>query len=242
MKSTQNPTLLAGIGLLGILSLAQTSRTSQVATLTAEQREILSHMSLVYLDDGTGNLVNKTIRITGVNVQIVNGLDGTNGNPLDPDAIASAQTLVNGTGNLIVGYNELGNPNGNERTGSHNIVVGKGNSYSSFGGLVVGHDNRIGAADIPHFGAYSSILGGRDNYARATRCAIVGGLNDFANNDYTVVLGGQNNEAYGDYCSILGGSGNVLASSVDLAVAVGGTGNGTSTNSSVVVGPVTFVD
>ena len=38
------------------------------------------HLSLVDVDDGQGKKV-RTLRITGVNVQIVNGLGATNGNP-----------------------------------------------------------------------------------------------------------------------------------------------------------------
>ena len=59
--------------------------------LTPEQAEILGHISIVYLDDGQGGQA-KTIRLTGVNVQVVNGLDDT--------------TATNGLGNLIVGYHE----------------------------------------------------------------------------------------------------------------------------------------
>ena len=91
-----------------------TLTAERVPGLTPEQEEILSHMSIVYLDDGFGNPVNKTIRITGVNVQIVNGLDATNGYPPDPNSVDSGLTVVNGVGNLVVGYNELGNPLGDE--------------------------------------------------------------------------------------------------------------------------------
>jgi len=58
--------------------------------LTPEQAEILSHMSIVTPPEMGGK---KTIRISGVNVQIVNGLNRT--------------STTNGTGNLIVGYQEL---------------------------------------------------------------------------------------------------------------------------------------
>ena len=67
----------------------------------------LEHMSIVFLDDGFGNMI-ETVRFTGVNVQIVNGLDDTE--------------TINGAGNLIVGYNEP--PNDADRTGSHNLVGG----------------------------------------------------------------------------------------------------------------------
>ena len=75
----------------------------RIICLTPEQEEILSHMSIVYLDDGFGNLVNKAIRMDGVNLQIVNGLDATNGFPFDPDSVDPMDTVVNGVGNLIVG-------------------------------------------------------------------------------------------------------------------------------------------
>jgi len=53
---------------------------TQIVILTPEQREILSHMSIVFLDDGLGGTV-KTIRLTGVNWQIVNGSGTTDGAP-----------------------------------------------------------------------------------------------------------------------------------------------------------------
>ena len=71
--------------------------------LTPEQAEILSYQSIVYLDDGQGDTV-KTLRIEGINVQVVNGEGTTN--------------TTNGLGNLIVGYNETGNVFGDDRTGA----------------------------------------------------------------------------------------------------------------------------
>jgi hypothetical protein len=62
------------------------------------------------------------VTITGANLRIVNGLGTTE--------------TTNGLGNLIVGYNEERAPDGatNIRTGSHNVVVGAQNNFSSFGG------------------------------------------------------------------------------------------------------------
>ncbi|RWX46827.1 hypothetical protein H206_03567, partial [Candidatus Electrothrix aarhusensis] len=67
------------------------------------------------------------IYITGANLHIRSGSGATNGN-------------VNGLGNLIVGYNES---NDDIKTGSHNLVIGKYHSYSSYGGFVAGYDNQI---------------------------------------------------------------------------------------------------
>ena len=66
-----------------------------------------------------------TVRFKDVNVQIVNGLGATNGFPDDPDSLDPVQTTTNGLGNLIVGYQEM-HPAGDDRTGSHNVVVGQG--------------------------------------------------------------------------------------------------------------------
>ena len=43
----------------------------------------------------------------------------------------------NGLGNLVIGYNELRGA-GDDRSGSHNLVIGSRNNYSSHGGLVGG--------------------------------------------------------------------------------------------------------
>jgi len=60
-----------------------------------------------------------------------------------PVAVLKYMSLVHvddGTGNLVVGYNELGNPNGDDRTGSHNTASGDDSSVS--GGL-----NRLAIGD-----------------------------------------------------------------------------------------------
>ena len=37
-----------------------------------------------------------------------------------------------------MGYNELGNVQGDDRSGSHNVVAGSRNNYASYGGAVIG--------------------------------------------------------------------------------------------------------
>ena len=111
------------------------------------------------------------ITFSGVNVHLVNGNRATDGEP-------------NGLGNLIVGYNEA--PTGktvDARSGSHNVVIGKNHSYSSFGGLVVGQSNSI-----------------------TSPCAVVsGGFNNTASGNFSTVSGGQLNTASGDYSTVSGG-------------------------------------
>ena len=107
--------------------------------------------------------------ITGANLRIVNGLGSTDcrdeasGTPI-PDC-------PNGLGNLIVGYNEMRLPEvgpPDRRTGSHNIIVGKEQNFSSFGGLVVGFRNEIS-------GDFAAICGGFANTASGALAAVSGG-------------------------------------------------------------------
>jgi len=156
-----------------------------------EKQDILRHMTIVYLPDGLGGTA-KTIRFTGVNVQVVNGLKSTNGFPGNPDSVDPMDTMVNSVGNLIVGYNELGNPLGlgDDRTGSHSIVVGHGNNYTNFGGFVGTQDNMTSAP-------FASVTGGRRNTASGICATVSGGNQNTASGKYSSVSGGANRSASG---------------------------------------------
>jgi hypothetical protein len=109
--------------------------------------------------------------ISGVNVRIVNG--------------AGSTEAVNGLGNLIVGYNESRGfyaPPDN-RTGSHNIVVGKWNNYASCGGLVAGLFNEVS-------GRYASVTGGTVNTASGEAATVSGGSGKTARESHAWVGGG----------------------------------------------------
>jgi len=162
-----------------------TMTATRARTLTAEQEEILNHMSIVYLDDGVGGTV-KTIRLTGTNWQIVDGSGTTGGAPT-------------GVGNLIVGYNELrGFAGPNDRTGSHNMIGGKKQNYSSYGGLAAGSDNTIS-------GSFASVTGGQRNTASGPVSSVSGGILNTANGLHSSVSGGRDNIASGIFSSVSGG-------------------------------------
>ncbi len=159
-----------------------------------------------------------TIRFSGVNVQIVNGLEYTNGIDNDRDTYGT----VNGLGNLIVGYNEGRYDDNwtttvddtNDRTGSHNIIVGSWNSYSSYGGLVVGKWNTIS-------GRYSSVSGGHNNIASYHSSSVTAGHSNQAIAPYASVSGGILNIANANDSSVSGGVGNT-ASGFRSSVSGGG--------------------
>ena len=73
-----------------------------------------------------------------------------------------------GLGNLVIGYNELGKPIGDVRTGSHNLVLGALNNYSSYGGIIAGSNNAIS-------GAYAVVSGGNNNTASGGAASVSGG-------------------------------------------------------------------
>ncbi len=211
--------LLLGLASSGAAQPTKHKLPSALA-LTSEQAEILSHMSIEYLEDGKGGQV-KTIRFTGVNVQIVNGLDSTES--------------INGVGNLIVGYQELGNEREpDDRTGSHYVVVGRRHNYSQFGGIVAGESN-ISAAK------YGCASAGRRNKADGQWSATLGGGFNRAGSDQAVVVGGDFNFAGSSSAVIVGGSGNHAVppgpgSSATKAVVVGGFDNRSMGQGSVIVG------
>src|SRR5262245_41504450 len=155
-----------GVMVLGLLSGVLPSGT----TVDAQQGGLPARVAA--LEDKlvavTFNSANHELMLTGANLRIVNGLGSTE--------------TTNGLGNLIVGYNESTPIRPDSRSGSHNVVVGEGNNFSSFGGLVVGLGNEIS-------GTFASVTGGTVNTASGGGSSVSWGLQRIAP--------GQNNWAAG---------------------------------------------
>jgi hypothetical protein len=211
---------------------------AQIATL--EAGTIPNAAGYVTMD--LSNPARPTLRVAGANLQVVNGLGGTESE--------------NGLGNVIVGYDELRGPAQtppvcsqgqqdnpadcaafggiwavNHKSGSHNVVVGREHNYSSHGGLVAGAENTIN-------GYQTSILGGWRNTASASYSTVMGGYLNRASGAWASVSGGQGNTASGGYSSVSGGAQNSAtgdASSVsggfeNFASALGSSISGGSAN------------
>jgi len=181
-----------------------------------------------------------TVRFSGVNVQIVNGLGSTTG--------------TNGKGNLIVGYDEprggttffcsIGTDLGNNpispsnsptppaactaaggtwavshKSGSHYLVVGDRNNYSQAAGIVVGTSNTSnntyasvsGGQLNTASGTYASVSGGSGNTASALFTSASGGINNTASRQGASVSGGDSNIASGQHASVSGGLSNTAS-------------------------------
>lgn len=98
-------------------------------------------------------------------------------------------------GNLVIGYNEA-DPDDAIRGGSHNMIVGPHHEYKSYGGIVVGENNVVGAP-------YTRVTGGKDSRAIGGYSSVSGGHLNTAS-----ASGGTLNTAYGTQSSISGGWGN----------------------------------
>ncbi len=134
------------------------------------------------------------IFFNGVNLHIVNGTGKTDGSP-------------NGVGNLIVGYNAPREKSAdNNRSGSHNIVVGDMNNYASHGGLVVGLNNTIS-------GDYTSVNGGKLNSATGDFSTVSGGYGNTSAGAYSATGGGRLNKTKGQYATVSGGMTRTVESS-----------------------------
>jgi hypothetical protein len=116
---------------------------------------ILPHVRYV----ATGVAGKPTIQFSGVNVQVISGAGKTD-------------AAVNGEGNLVIGYDD--NSELGLQTGSHNLIIGDEQAFTSYAGLIAGQHNSVSAP-------YASVTGGRANAASGTGSSVSGGVLDSAN-------------------------------------------------------------
>ena len=171
------------------------SLQSDNATLKSEVSALQTTLSKVSYDP-TGLNGKPTLKIDGANLQIVSGLGQTND--------------VNGVGNLFIGYDEFPGT----QTGSHNLILGTGQTFTSYSGVIGGEFNHVSGPYSAVFGesntasgVISSVSGGTGNTASGVASSVSGGGGNTASGDVSSVSGGGNNVASGDHSSILGGHG-----------------------------------
>ena len=198
--------------------------TSQLAAVQGSTVMALdANLALVNVPDpNNAAILYRTVQFKNINVQVVNG--------------TGYEQTSNGLGNLIVGYNPTNqaarlacskgeysdqtsceNDGGlwarNHRSGSHNLIVGKANAYSQYGGFIAGADNVASGLYASVSGGYfnlasgeeSSISGGFYGYAQGIVSSVSGGESNQAISNFSSVSGGFHNSASGDYSSLSGG-------------------------------------
>jgi hypothetical protein len=197
---------------------------SQVLTLQGEvatlQGQVSSLQTLLAGVSRTSLFGQDTLRLSGMNVQIVNGSGST--------------STVNGLGNLIIGYDESqGAPE--TTTGSHDLILGQRNSFSSYGGLVDGFANTISGPFASVSGGEfstaanfaSSVSGGDENSAESAASSVSGGGGNTTSGEEAWIGGGANNSASGEAATVSGGEFNTAAG--DFSSILGGNSNNCST-------------
>ena len=148
----------------------------------ADQQTLMS--ALPYLSFKAAGIGGKpTITFKGANVQLVNG--------------AGATMSKNGTGNLVLGYNE----NPGSQTGSHSLWTGYAQTVTGAGAVVTGFDNKA-------TGDLSTVAGGAHNSAPGFASLVGGGWYQNAG-DFGTALGGRSNKANGYFDTAIGGENNV---------------------------------
>jgi hypothetical protein len=137
-----------------------------------------------------------TIQFSGVNVQVINGEGKT--------------ATANGAGNVIIGYDELSVSRVTEQTGSHNLVLGTGQSYSSWGAILGGEENTSSGPYGDVFGdlnsvsgVATSVTGGEQNRASETASLVSGGFKNKAAFGFSSMLGGKALETKTEYEPLL---------------------------------------
>ena len=116
-----------------------------------------------YVPSGVGG--KPTAQFASVNVQIVSGSGSTDG-------------VVNGKGNLVVGYDE--NPGARAQTGSHDLILGKNQSFTGYSELLNGYNDLASgsyATVLGHVnqasGSYASVTGGGGNTASGAEASVI---------------------------------------------------------------------
>jgi hypothetical protein len=142
-----------------------------------------------------------TIQFSAANVQIINGEGKT--------------STINGEGNLIIGYDEgIGT-----QTGSHDLILGIGQEYTSYGSILAGNDNKAlaegasvtGGTDNTASNTDASVTGGEHNTASGCEASVSGGSHNTANHCSASVGGGYSNTAARPYASVDGGRSNTAS-------------------------------
>lgn len=199
------------------LAAVEAENASLRSQVQAQETRLANLESLLVHFSRSGN----EITISGANLNIVNGMGSTE--------------TTNSLGNLVIGYNELRGPGYTDtRTGSHMLVIGKWNNFSSFGGIVTGSYNETSAryaSIISGFrsivsGNWSTVTGGAENIASRDFAAVSGGLQNEASGFASWVGGGAQNRAISDYATVTGGELNVAGERASVSGGYSNTASG----------------
>ena len=220
--------LVDGVALTEVLtSMQQTIESLQLEISELQSQVIPGLASYVHIIDSTD-----VVMFDGANVQIVNG---------SPNSTAGS-ALLNGKGNLLIGYNPQGADTTYARTGSHNLVIGWWNDYNGRHSIVHGlgsNANGTFSASLASYynkidGAYSSTVGGQQNEILDSYAVAMGGMQNQLSGELSAAVGGRNNSGSGYAAASVAGQYNSAEGQTSVILA--GVNNTTEGLRSAIVG------
>jgi len=199
---------LEGINAASRLAALEASAASLQAALTAAQNQIAALQTL--LAGVTREAVNgqPTVRFSGLNVQVVSGAGATDASP-------------NGTGNLIIGYDEVRTVGpqqcsvGADPNTSVPVPDGDAVACAAAGGsLAISHksgSHYLVVGDLQNYSQYAGIVVGKSNTSSNAYASVSGGTGNTAKGVQASVSGGISNTASGYLASVSGGTENIAS-------------------------------
>jgi hypothetical protein len=163
-----------------------------------------------------------TVKFAAVNVQILDG--------------SGATSTVNGTGNLVLGYDE----DAGSQSGSHNLILGEDQTATSFADVIGGLANTVSGPYAAAFGEVNNVSGngafaaGDANIASGSVSSVTGGNNNVASGELSSISGGERNTASGTQSAVTGGEDNTAGE--PLTSVFGGWANVANTGFGAVFG------
>ncbi len=173
------PLLVAIVVVIGLGYMLNPAAAPAQLSLASLQVQIVALQAQITALENKLSCMEKledNVFFVGCNVHVRNGT-------------GSSFSDVNGTGNLIIGYNETPpDLEAGDRGGSHNLIIGTWHKYPSNGGFVAGFQN-----SIP--GRFASVSGGSENSATGYASSVSGGTGNEASG--RGASGGSPNDADG---------------------------------------------
>jgi len=176
-----------------VINSVEANNALQV-TVDALEAENAALRAYLTVDEASDSII-----FSGANVYVQSGSGGTAG-------------TVNGLGNLVLGYDE--DDGADDKSGSHNLVLGVEHSYSSYGGLLSGQNNAV-------TDAHSSSISGSNNTVTSSFAAAVAGGANTVSGQRAASLGGAASTISGSYAAIVGGSSSTASGTYSVVVAGG---------------------
>jgi hypothetical protein len=205
----------------GAVTLSKLSPELAAAIARIDELEAYVEKLQAYIEvDETTTPSQPTVRVVGANLQVVNGLDRT--------------TYMNGTGNVIIGYNDA--TGSSPEACSDGVLIDRWEDIEGpvdqaaceAAGETWGRYHRSGSHNLVigrdhSYSQWGGLVAGEGNVINGSGTSVTGGWFNIASGDRSVISGGTGGKTLVFYSSIAGGADNIALA--PNTVICGGQGN-----------------